>query len=231
MEIGMPDVMTLAQEKTNADQRATSLAFKAFQEAARTKDEDPAKFEAARIRYYSLKNGPSWTEQEKNRISGTQIDPIIAQFRDMYTSLTSEQTVQKAYTDSVATIRDQQQSLTDNAQKHVSYFGKLIDQEKQKKSAFNRLVELTSQTSPAASPIPDNIPIIVKYFSGYPASFSTILDIVLSVLIFFILYMGLRKSSLSRAGHEALWSNIFTTGTPVTPFSPSIGTVRTATFR
>jgi hypothetical protein len=240
METGMPDITTLAQQRTNQQDQAKTLAFKAFQDAARTKDEDPATFEAAKMRYYSLKNGPSWTEQEKKRISGTKIDPIIAQFRDMYNSLTSEQGVQKAYTDSVATIRDQQQSLTDNAGKHVSYFGKLIDQEKQKKSAYNRLVELTSQTSPAASPIPSDIPPIVKYFSGYPSSFSIILDVMLAVLILFILYLGLRKSALARTGHHAMWSSIFTSGSipfispyspRITPFSPTLGTVRAATFR
>jgi len=237
METGMPDIMTLAQERTNQQDQATALAFKSFQDASRTKDEDPAKFEAAKMRYYSLKNGPSWVEQEKKRISGTKIDPIIAQFRDMYSSLTSEQSVQKAYTDSVSTIRDQQQSLTDNAGKHVSYFGKLIDEEKQKKSAFNRLVELTSQTSPAASPMPSNIPPIVKYFSAYPSSFSIVLDVILAVLILFILYLGLRKSSLSRTGHNALWANIFSSSASIpfspriTPFSPTIGTVRAATFR
>uniref|UniRef100_A0A6C0I7L6 Uncharacterized protein n=1 Tax=viral metagenome TaxID=1070528 RepID=A0A6C0I7L6_9ZZZZ len=235
---GMPDILTATQKQTAQEQQVLADSFKRYQDAARTKDEDPENYEAARMRYFALKNGPSWAAQEQKRIAGDKLDPVISKFRDMYQSLDSEQNVQRAYTDSVSTIRDQQQSLADNAEKHVSFFGKLIDTEQQKKGAFNRMVELTTRTPAGTTPLPQDVPLLVKYFSGYPSSFSIILDVLLSVIILFTLYLFLRKSSLAAQGTRTFWGNMFGSyGSPglrapfSPPFSPSAGPVRTTTFR
>jgi hypothetical protein len=234
---GTPDITTLNQKRSDQEEMLLAKALQTFQIAARKKEEDPEGFEAARMRYYSLKNGPSWTAQEQKRIEGDKIDPVIAKFRDMYESLSSEQDVQKAYTDSVSTIRDKQQDLTDNAEKRVSFFGKLIETEKQKKGAFDRMVELTSRSPAGNSAIPQDVPLVVKYFSSYPASFSTILDVVLAVIILFVLYLGLRKYSLAAIGKQTFWGNMFGSHASVghsapfsPPFSPSVGPIRRTAF-
>jgi hypothetical protein len=235
---GVPDILTVAQKQTAQEEQLLADSFQRYQAAARTKDDDPDGYQAARMRYFALKNGPSWVAQEQKRIAGDKLDPVIAKFRDMYQSLDSEQDVQRAYTDSVSTIRDQQQNLTDNAEKHVSFFGKLIETEQQKKGAFNRMVELTTRTPAGTNPLPQDVPLLVKYFSGYPSSFSIILDVLLSVIILFTLYLFLRKSSLSKQGSAVFWGNMFGSyGSPglrapfSPPFSPSAGPVRTTTFR
>jgi hypothetical protein len=187
----------LLEKNEEQNQAALARAFKAFQESARTRDEDPESFEAARTRYYFLKNGPEWLEQEKKRISSQKLDPVLDEYRDMYSSLESEENVQKAYTDSVAVIRDQQEALTANTDKRASYFSNLIEREKQKKSAFDRYVELTSPTSAAAVPEAQEVSYIVKYFSGFPGSFTTILDIAVGLLVVFLLLLIFRKSKLA----------------------------------
>jgi hypothetical protein len=170
-------------------------AFKAFQDAARNKESDPETFEAARSRYYYLTKGPAWWEQEKKRLAAEKLDPVIGQYRDMYTSLESEATVQKAYTDSIAAVRDNRESLKGEADRQVSYFERLLQTEEQKKSAFDRSLELMNQpvVEPAAT---QSAPWIVEYFSMYPSSFKTILDIVLGVLIVAILVFAVRKTSV-----------------------------------
>jgi len=170
-------------------------AFKAFQDAARNKESDPETFEAARSRYYFLTKGPAWWEQEKKRLAAEKLDPVIDQYRDMYTSLESESTVQKAYTDSIAAVRDNREALKGEADRQVSYFERLLQTEEQKKSAFDRSLELMTQPAvePAAT---QSAPWFVEYFSSYPASFKTILDILLGVLIVAILVFVVRKAGV-----------------------------------
>ena len=75
-------------------------AFKYFQDAARNKDTQPDIFEGARIRYYTLKNGDGWLQQEKQRIQTEKMKPILEEYRRQYESLENEAQVQKGYTDS-----------------------------------------------------------------------------------------------------------------------------------
>lgn len=219
------------------DEARLQRAFKAFQDAAQNRDKDPEAFEAARMRYYFLKKGPAWFEQEKQRIAADKLDPVLNEYRDMYTSLETEATVQKAYTDSIEAIRDKQENLKDGATKHVSFLERLLRNEEQQKSAFDRYVELTSPTS---APSPEDVavedaPFFVRYFSGFPSSFSIILDVVLGLFILIILWLGIRKTRLgvssmfSRGYYPTTSSSYFGVPSSVTaPFarSPSFGPIR-----
>jgi hypothetical protein len=206
-------------EKLQEEQRK-ARAFKSFQDAARNKDTDPQAFEAARMRYYYLSKGPAWLNQEKQKISSEKLDPVIAQYRDMYSSLSNEEDVQRAYTDSIENIRDKQSNIKSSAGKQTSYFQKLAEEEKQKKSAFDRFVELTSPAY--ALKAEDGIqdaPFVVKYFSSFPSSFKIILDVVLGLFIAIILFLAVSKarhvgtqSLLSRPSSGSI--NIFQTPSP-----------------
>lgn len=177
-----------------ADPARIARAFKAFQDAARNKDSDPETFEAARTRYYFLTKGKAWFEQEKGRIAAEKLDPVLNEYRDMYTSLESEANVQKAYTDSIAAVRDRHEEVKDEAVRQASYFEKLQQEEERKKSAFDRAVELASPTEIARET--PNVPFLVRYFSGYPSSFTILLDILLGILIVGILVIGYRKTRI-----------------------------------
>jgi hypothetical protein len=179
------------------DPARTARAFQAFQAAASNRDKDPETFEAARTQYYFLTKGPAWLAQEKKRISSTKLDPVIAEYRDTYTILENEAEIQKGYTDTIAAVRNKQQDLTSAAGRQTSFFDKLIENEEQKKGAWDRLVELTNPSyAPEATQVSQDIPGIVQYFSRFPSSFSIILDVLLGFIVIFIVYLLIRKGRL-----------------------------------
>ena len=184
-------------EDPSLEEARKQRAFKAFQDAARNKDKDPETFEAARMRYYFLTKGPAWFKQEKKRISSEKIDPIIADYRDIYTSLQAEEEIQRGYTDSIEVIKNKQEKIKDSTVKQSSFFDKLLDTEKMKKSTYDRYIELTSPSPVGiAGPTPD-VPGIVQYFSSFPSSFKIILDVILGIIVLAILYLGLVKAKIS----------------------------------
>lgn len=205
------------------EEERKARAYKAFQDAARNKDKDPEGFEAARMRYYFLSKGPAWLEQEKNRISSNKIDPILDEYRDIFTSLSNEEQTQRAYTDSMQGIRDKQATLRSEAGKQASYFKRLAEEETMKKSAFDRFVELTSPAYEAKVDATQEAPFVVKYFAGFPSSFNIILDVILGLFIVIILFLGISK--IRRGGVFRMFTpftqpqgsiNIFQTPAPST---------------
>lgn len=193
------------------DEETKARAFKALQDAARNKDSDPDTFEAARLRYNFLSKGPAWLRQEKQRITSEKLDPILAQYRDIYTSLANEEKTQSAYTDSIEAIRDKQSSLKSSAEKHASYFNTLMQTEEQKKSAFDRFVELTNPSiSSESNEVAQEAPFIVKYLARFPPSFKIILDVILGLFIAIILFLAVSKAR--RIGSHSLFSRASSTG-------------------
>lgn len=218
----MGDVQKLQEEQLKA------RAFKAFQDAARNKDSDPDTFEAARMRYYTLSKGPAWLTQEKQKITSEKLDPILNEYRDMYTSLSSEADVQRAYTDSIEGIRNKQSDIKSSAQQQTSYFQKLLDQEKQKKSAFDRFVELTSPAYAAKADPTQEAPFVVQYFASFPSSFRIILDVILGLFIAIILVLAISK--IRRGGFGSMFQTFRPTQSSInifqTPVPSSFGAPR-----
>jgi hypothetical protein len=199
------------QEQEQRDQERLARAFKAFQDASRNKSTDPETFKAARTRYFFLKNGPTWLEQEKARISSEQIDPVLSTYRDTYISLESEEKVQSAYTDSIAAIRETQSIQKEDATRKKSFLQNLLDDQTQKKSAFDRYVELTSPSNLAVSIPQGEVSPFVRYFSGFPSSFTLILDILIALLVISVLVTGFYKS---RIGFQMLLNRTAFPGLP-----------------
>ena len=129
------------------DEAKIARAFKAFQDSARTRDEDPETFEAARTRYYFLTKGQAWLDQEKKRVAAEKLDPILSEYRDTYISLNSEEAVQKGYTDSIEAIRNKQEEIKGSTNRQKSFLAKLMSDESQKRSAYDRYLELTTPSS------------------------------------------------------------------------------------
>jgi len=197
-------------------------AYKAYQEAARNQDKDPETFKAARMRYLYLKNGDAWLAQEKRRVESESLDPVINQLRDMYTSLTNEEAVQKTYTDSLATLRDKQEKLSAGAKQQSSFFRKLINEKESKQSAYDRYVELTSPTYTMNAEPVENVPTWIKHLAGYPSSFGMILDIFLAICVIFLLFTLYRSVSGGITMFRAP-SYGYSYGSP--PFSPVLNSV------
>lgn len=209
-------------------------AFKYFQDAARNRDAQPEIFEGARIRYYTLKNGDAWLEQEKKRLQTEKLQPILQEYKSQYDSLEGEAEVQRGYTDSIANIRDKQSALKSGISGNLAFLQNLIQDKQTKLSNYNRYVELTTPgyseyvEEVKSSPLP-----IVSYFAGFPSSFNIILDVFIGFLILFALLLILRKVRPASASffNSFTSANILPTQSPtITISTPSFGPARTATI-
>jgi hypothetical protein len=174
------------------NQEEIAKAFKYFQDAARNRDAEPEIFEGARIRYYALKNGDAWLEQEKKRLQSESLQPVIEEYKRQYESLENEASVQRGFTDSIAAIRDKQSALKSGVSGNLSFFQRYLEDKQTQLSNYNRYVELTT---PGYATYTDSISAspIVRYFAGFPASFHTILDVFIGFLILLTLLIILRK--------------------------------------
>jgi hypothetical protein len=168
-------------------------AFETFQRASQNRDNDPDAFQAARFRYYGLKNGSEWIEQEQKRINAQKMDPILDKYRSQYGDLEAQSEVQRGYTDSIATIRDKQSSLKQGVAGNIDFLKDLLTDKEQKVSVYNRFIDLTTPSSTTVAAIAPSNP-LAAYFAGFPPSFLTALDIFLAILVLFILVTSLSRS-------------------------------------
>jgi len=198
-------------------------AFETFQRASQRRDDDPEAFQAARFRYYAIKNGPEWMEQEKKRINAEKLDPVLNKYRSQIQDLDAQAEVQKGYTDSIATIRDKQSSLKQGIAGNVDFLKDLLMDKEQKVSVYNRFIDLTSPSSPTAASISSANP-LASYFAVFPSSFLTVLDVVLAVVILFILILLLTKSNVAFASFRS-WIPAWFQPKPTIflPASPTLG--------
>lgn len=121
----------------------TSLKL-ALDEAAKTKDIDPEKYEQARIGYFTLLKGQGWLQEEKKRIADKDIAPLIREFTRKYNSLKGEQKTQSIYVN-LTNALEAQQTVDESTQ---SYLKRQMEVEKTKATRLDRLNQLGgSQTT------------------------------------------------------------------------------------
>jgi hypothetical protein len=180
----------VADDEAVRKEKELQTAFAFYESAARNKDAEPQIFEGARIRYFALKNGDAWLQQEKKRVQSEKLEPEVDKYRQQYEMLKSESGVQKGYADSIAGVRDKQAALKGRMTGDIDFLGNLLDEKEAKLSAYNRYIELTAPAAVQTSQQirSEAIP-VVSYFAGFPASFLTVLDVVLAVFI--ILFLAL----------------------------------------
>lgn len=171
-------------------------AYESFQRASQNKDADPDMFEQTRFRYYSLKNGPAWADQERKVINDKKMGPILDSYRQQFDDLDNQSAVQKGYTDSIATIRNKQSSLTEGVSGNIDFLANLLSEKQEKVEMYNRYIELTDPTTSAPIVQTASSPVIA-YFASFPPSFATILDVFIAFIVLFLLILVLRKSGLA----------------------------------
>lgn len=184
--------------KSEAERKETEIriAQEFFEAAARNRYTEPEIYEGARIRYMALKEGPGWLEMEKKKVQAEKLEPEIDKYRQQYEMLKGEADVQKGYTDSIANIRDKQSALRESANGTIDFLGNLLEEKEAKLSAYNRYIELTTPAPVATTQqiVSEQIP-LVSYFAGFPASFLTVLDVILAIVILIVLYLAYYKGS------------------------------------
>lgn len=178
-------------------QKDIATAFSAYQAASSNKEADPDTYAWAKFQYLSTKNGPEWTAQEKQRLVKTQIDPILKQYQQKFLSVEGEYTKQRELVDVVEAVEAKQSQMKSSLESQMSQMDTEIDEKRSKIGVWNRMIELTSGATAMGAPTTTNR--LIAYFSDYPASFATILDVVIAVMIFFVVVIVWRKASAQTA--------------------------------
>jgi hypothetical protein len=213
------------------DPRALQSAQESYNRAAQNPDVDPDTLEQLRFRYYSMKNGPVWADQERKVIVDKKMNPVLDAYRQQYDDLDNQRAVQSAYTDSIATIRNKQSSLKNSVSGSIDYLGNLLSEKLQKIGAYNRYIELTDPTT--ATPVPATSNPMVAYFASFPSSFATILDVFIAVLILLMLIIIFRKSGIAFTGFGNFWQSSYYNTQPGLPnikiSSPGLSPINKAT--
>ena len=169
-------------------------AHEFYMAAAANRDADPETYEGARIRYFTLKNGPGWLEQEKTRINDTKLQPTIDTYRQQFKTAQSQIAVQNDIIDQATTVRDQQASAIDSASNNFKFLQGLLEDKQTKMSAYDRLVALTVPQTYIRDQTKDISAPFVSYLASFPPSFTVVLDVVLGILILFLILILVNKS-------------------------------------
>lgn len=213
------------------DPRALQSAQESYNRAAQNPDVDPDTLEQLRFRYFSMKNGPTWADQERKVIVDKKMNPVLDAYRQQYDDLDNQRAVQSAYTDSIATIRNKQSSLKNSVSGSIDYLGNLLSEKLQKIGAYNRYIELTDPTT--ATPVPATSNPMVAYFASFPSSFATILDVFIAILILLMLIIIFRKSGIAFTGFGNFWQSSYYNTQPGIPnikiSSPGFSPINKAT--
>ena len=155
-------------------QKDLALLKTALDNATENQSQDPAGYEKARIAYYTLLNGQGWLNTEKQKIATQEVQPVLDKYKSQYKTLKGEKQSQSIFTNlSNALIAKEGADSTDNA-----FLKKQLVAEKDKTDVMNRLNSFNTD----------------RLISSQPTSYiPLIMDIVNSILIIGVLYLGFTK--------------------------------------
>lgn len=101
-------------------------AFKDLQLAENIRDKSPQAYQDARIRYYTLLNGDKWIDEERARVTQSEVAPKVASYMASYQDMTTRQTQQQRTIDVVKAVKDKVVSMKDDFKTTTNVFAKQI---------------------------------------------------------------------------------------------------------
>jgi hypothetical protein len=113
-------------------------AFQALQSAENVRDQNPSAYQAARTAYYTLLNGPTWINEERNRVAASEVAPEIQRYRDATAAINLRKEEQQKTIDIVNAIKDKVLSLKDDFSYSVNTFSDQLEKVKIQLSMENR---------------------------------------------------------------------------------------------
>jgi hypothetical protein len=102
-------------------------AFRALQKAENVRDESPEAYEAARVGYYSMIEGPEWIEKEKDRVSKVDVAPEIQRYKSSYKDIATRQQNQERTQDVMKSVKDGVLTMKDDFKYTTGIFKEQID--------------------------------------------------------------------------------------------------------
>ena len=109
-------------------------AFNSLQSAENARDTAPDAYQQARTLYYTLLKGDAWKEEEKNRISKAEVDPLVNKYKTTRDSALNQYNNQRKTVEVVTGLKDKVLSLKDEFKYSVDTFTKQLGKVK---SAIN----------------------------------------------------------------------------------------------
>jgi hypothetical protein len=109
-------------------QQKINDAFKDLQAAENVRDQSPQAYQEARIRYYTLTKGGSWVDEEKTRITDSEVAPKIIQYMNSYQDMSTRIAQQQQTLDVVNNVKDKVLSMKDEFAYATNAFSKQIDE-------------------------------------------------------------------------------------------------------
>lgn len=126
--------LAILYEKISKDKKLGD-AFRRLQDAENARDKAPDAYQQARSNYYTIKDGESWKERERDRILKSEVEPIAKKFVDMRSNALNQFESQRKTVDVVTGLKDKVLSLRDEVKYAADVFR---DQMGKVEDAINR---------------------------------------------------------------------------------------------
>lgn len=104
--------LAILDEKIGKDTKLRD-AFQRLQDAENVRDKAPDAYQQARSNYYTLKEGETWKERERERVLSAEIEPRAKQFEETKQKALQQYETQRKTVDVVNGLKDRVLSLKD----------------------------------------------------------------------------------------------------------------------
>lgn len=101
-------------------------AFQRLQDAENARDKAPDAYQQARSNYYTIKDGESWKEREKERLLKSEVEPIAQKFVETKTNAIRQFESQRKTVDVVNGLKDKVLSIKDEMKYAADTFQKQL---------------------------------------------------------------------------------------------------------
>jgi hypothetical protein len=119
-------------------QQKINDAFKDLQKAENVRDQSPSAYQSARTAYYTLVKGAEWINEERQRVSASEVAPEVQKYRDSVAAVNLRTQEQQKTIDVVNGIKDKVLSLKDDFKYSVNTFTDQIEKVKVQLNIENR---------------------------------------------------------------------------------------------
>jgi len=126
--------LAIIYEKIGKDQKLTD-AFQRLQDAENVRDQAPNAYQQARSNYYTLKEGDTWIQREKQRVLKAEVEPVANQLMESKKKVVQQYENQRKTVDVVNGLKDNVLSLKDEMKYAADTFQGQLDKVK---DAINR---------------------------------------------------------------------------------------------
>jgi hypothetical protein len=126
--------LIILDEKIGKDEKIRN-AFQRLQDAENARDKAPDAYQQARSNYYTLKEGDTWKQREKERLLKAEVEPVAQRYVDTKSKALRQYESQRKTVDVVNGLKDNVLSLKDEMKYAADTFQQQLNKVKE---AINR---------------------------------------------------------------------------------------------